>query len=428
MILSNTINPCLFRMVCALTFGVALVGCSPNYNSMGDSHFTEEGELITDSTAVIPFQIATPAKVSFFVEVSGSMNGFFRANYPTQFKTDLWGIMSYFSSISGPVNILTNEGTIGASFSQADFRTLMNTGAFTSQASTRVLPMLSTIINAVKSDSVNSVGVLVSDMKYSPVGAAAPQVLLEQYSSDVSRLVSGTGLGYCLVGAVSDFRDKTGAAITEHSPYYYLIIGQPACVAKVRNDISTLLSFNGTFVDNIESGFDYGAPAYTFGSTNKCSQLNEHPTFCEYEDEEPDDTCSIMLKVKLENYRWIMADSMRVRKAFKAKALHGSKLSIGEIKVNVENINSTTKELNRSATAEIEVKIYAMPQDADVIEWTLELPDTDFTLFSQFWEGATDENDLTKSYSVQNFIKGIFQGGVVNKTLPNNYILITREN
>lgn len=417
----------LLSIVGVFTLTVFLVGCSSNYNSIGDPHFTEEGELVTDSTTEKPFKITNPSQVTFFVEVSGSMNGFFRANYPTQFKTDLWKVMSYYSGISGSVNILTDDGTSGASIQQQDFRTLMNTGAFNSQASTKLPLMLATIISALKADSMNNVAVLVSDMKYSPVGAAAPQVLLEQYSSDINRLVGGTDLGYCLVGATSDFLDKSGTVITERSPYYYLIIGQPECVASVRNDISTLLSFQGHFVDNLESGFNYGAPKYSFGGTNKCSQVEDYPTFGEYEDEEPGDTCSIKLKVKLEDYRWIMADSMRVRNAFKARALHGTKLSVGNIKVEVGDIEPTAKELKRSATAEIELKVYAMPQDADVIEWTLDLPDTDYTLFTEFFDNATEEGDPTKSYSVLNFVKGIFQGGVVSKTLPNNYILISRE-
>ena len=53
------------------------------------------------------------------------------------------------------------------------------------------------------------------------------------------------------------------------------------------------------------------------------------------------------------------------------------------------------------------------------------LPDTDYTLFAPYF-GATAESDVTKSYSVDNFVKGIFYGGVVNKTLKPNYILISK--
>jgi len=66
-----------------------------------------------------------------------------------------------------------------------------------------------------------------------------------------------------------------------------------------------------------------------------------------------------------------------------------------------------------------------MPTDSDVIEWTLELPDTDYTLFGQFC-GATAEEDVTKSYSIEDFLVGMFYGGVVNTTLNPNYILVSK--
>ena len=52
-------------------------------------------------------------------------------------------------------------------------------------------------------------------------------------------------------------------------------------------------------------------------------------------------------------------------------------------------------------------------------------PDTDYTLFGEFC-GSTDENDCTKSYSIEAFMKGMFYGGIVNETLKPNYILISK--
>ena len=66
-----------------------------------------------------------------------------------------------------------------------------------------------------------------------------------------------------------------------------------------------------------------------------------------------------------------------------------------------------------------------MPMDADVLEWTLELPDLDVTNFSPYM-GAQNPNDVSKTYSLESFLKGIFYGGVVNKTLKPNYILISK--
>lgn len=59
--------------------------CGSNVNTNMNEHFTEDGFLITDSLDT-NFNRAMPSSVKFYVEVSGSMNGFFRANKPTQFK------------------------------------------------------------------------------------------------------------------------------------------------------------------------------------------------------------------------------------------------------------------------------------------------------------------------------------------------------
>ena len=63
--------------------------------------------------------------------------------------------------------------------------------------------------------------------------------------------------------------------------------------------------------------------------------------------------------------------------------------------------------------------------DSEVIEWNLDLPDNDDSRLQRFY-GAWGEGDLTKTYSLENFIKGIFYGGVTNRTLKPNYILISK--
>lgn len=361
--------------------------------------------------------------MKFFVEVSGSMNGFFRPNKPTQFKSDLWHVLSYYSAIAPDVCILTNDGNQGVKMSQTQFQTSLNTGAFVSSNSTKVPVMLQTIISNLNVEA-GEVAVLVSDLKYSPVGAAAPQVLLTQYSTDVSKIVGDFGKTVSLVCATSDFLDKNGNLVTTRSPYYYFILGNGEQVAEIRNGISALLENRGHFVDNIESGFNYGKPCYSFGIPNKCEQLEDQPTFVAYEDEDETDTCTIQLKVNLENYRWIMAVDKVFKKAFKVKALYGSVVSVGNISIETQNV--TEKKLKRESTAIVDLKISNMAMDSEVLEWTLELPDTDYTMFDEFFEDAINENDPTKSYSVLDFVKGIFQGGVVNKKLEPNYILISK--
>lgn len=396
--------------------------CSGDINSNYDSHFTEDGYLIQDSTKQdnsIPLE-----KVKFYAEVSGSMNGFFRANQPTDFKKDVWQILNYFSPIvSGGVTILTNNGDEGNTFDLGKFQTMMNTGAFVSSASTKVPLMLQTIVSNTDADN-GEVAVLISDMKYSPVGSNAPQVLLTQYSTDVSRIFGQYGKAISLVCATSNYLDRQGRSVCDVSPYYFLIIGNETGVAEMRDGISTLLDNNQRFVDNIESGFNYGRIKENFGIPKKCFQMDlQEPTFVAYEEADTYDTCIINLKVDLTPYRWIMTEEDYFIRAFKAKTLYGSTLVVDDVNIDVQNI--TDKQLKRTAVATVRLKVFNMPTDSDVIEWTLELPDTDYTLFGQFC-GAATEDDCSKSFSIEDFLRGMFYGGVVNTTLEPNYILVSK--
>lgn len=406
-------------MLAAMT--ISLSSCWSDINTVGDSHFDENGVLI-DSTQVSRFKLAAPSKIRFFVEVSGSMNGFFRPNIPTHFKEDVWQILSYYSGLASHVTILTNSGNMGKDIPMSDFQTKMNTGAFISSASTQVPVMLQSIVNSLDTEG-GEVAVLISDMKYSPVGAAAPNVLLSEYSTDIGKILGTYQKSVSLVGATSNYMDKRGASVCDNSPYYFFIIGKGEHVANIRNGISSMLEMHKRFIDNIDSGFDFGVPTCTFGIPNNCYQLDNEPTFIGFEG----DTCTIKMKVDLENYRWTMANPKVFAKAIKVNTTYGSNVSVGNIEFEVSNITKVNgkNELVRKATAIVDLKVFDLAQDSEVIEWTLDLPDTDATLFAPYL-GATNESDVSKSYSLENFIKGMFQGSVVNKELKSSYILISR--
>ena len=412
-------NGLIVAVFLVIGFVVVFVSSCKDVNTVGDSHFTVDGYLLKNINTIDSFSLVYPTKIKYYVEVSGSMNGFFRPNMSTQFKKDVWEIMSYFSAISSDVTILTNSGGSGARMTIDDFRQHMNTGSFVSSASTQVPIMLSTIINDINPQK-GEVAVLISDMKYSPVGAAAPKVLMDQYRSDISRKLGNFQKPVCLIGALSNYLTKTEEVA--ESPYYYFVLGNDGEVAYMRNSISTLLDNNGHFVDNIESGFDYGSPSYSFGIPEYCYQLGNEPTFVDF-DESSSDTCIVNLKVDIAQYRWIMADTTIFRNAFKCKAIYGSNVSIGDVDIEIHNI--TAKELKRTAVANVKLKVYDLAMDSEVIEWSLELPDLNQDKFVRFY-GADSENDYTKTYSIENFVSGLFYGGVVNKTLKPNYILISK--
>lgn len=422
------IHVSMFKSIKSLNIAFLLlfhvfVSCNSDLNPICDPHFDNEGYAIVDSAQSPSINLALPQKIKFYVEVSGSMNGFFRPNKPTHFKSDVWFVMSYYSVIAPEVTILTNEGKEGKSLGLNSFRTNMNSGLFVSSASTKVPVMLQSIINNLDVEA-GEVAVLISDMKYSPVGNAAPEVLLTQYSTDVAKILGDFGYAASLICATSNYVDKTGQTVCERSPYYYLILGKQENVAKLRNDFSTLLNDNGHFVDNIETGFDYGKMNYDFGIPYMCEQLESEPSFYNYEEATEEDTCIVQLKLQLDNYRWVTANSEVLASCIDVKTLHGSKVSIGNIDVQTQNIIDS--KLERHALATIELKVFDMPLDADVLEWSLNLPDQNITLFNEFIKGATDENDVSRSYSLDGFLRGMFYGGIVNKKLNPNYILISK--
>lgn len=406
----------------ALVMGGFFVACTLPINTNNHARFTQDGYFVPDSSAIQESTENPLSQVKFYVEVSGSMNGFFRANKQTHFKRDMWEICNYYNPISRGLTTLTNDGDEGKVYPLESFRTQMNTGAFVSTSSTKVPLMLHSILSKLNADK-GEVAVLISDMKYSPVGAPAPDVLMDQYSTDISSVLGNFGKSVSLICASSNYVDRYGKNVTDRSPYYYFIMGNTKAVAEIRDGISTLLDQQKRFVDNIDSGFDFAAPAYTFGIPNKCYQLEKEPTFIEYEEADELDTCSIKLKVDLKPYRWIMTKKDYFEQALAIKPLYGSKVKVG--KIDIESKNITDKALNRTAVATVELLVYDMPSDSEVLEWSLQLPDTDYSLFAEFC-GAKSESDYTKSYSIEAFLRGIFYGGVVNKSLKPNYILISK--
>lgn len=405
----------IILIVIVVFFG--LCSGSDDLNPLHDKHFTLSGEL---SKQPVTAKVDSQVEISFFVESSGSMNGFFRNGVPTDFKRDVYAILSYFSPTTKDINIMTNDGDIAGQMTLSQFQTAMNVGALVNNASTKIPVMLTNIINKI-SESENEVAVLVSDMKYSPVGAAAPAVLLTQYGADVAKIAGDSKKAFALIGAVSDYVDKNGNVITDHSPYYFLIIGKQDKVSYVRNGISSMLEKNHTYIDNLDFGYNYASVPYTFGIPKNVIQYKKEPTFYDYSD-----SCEIPLKLHLQAYRWIMADKNVLKQCFSFKPIYGSTVKVDSIDIQTDNF--VDKELKRSVEATIRLKVSNMPLDMEVIEWNLRIPEAEAMYISQFTDSVKTEDDVTKSYSLDNFITGISQGGIVNRQPQPNYILISKKN
>lgn len=400
----------------ALLALMTMSACCGGLNTLNDRHFTEEGTLIKKpSFAKLDYN----SVIHFYVESSGSMNGFFRAGQPTGFKQDVYEIMSYYSPITKDVNIMTNDGSVAGQLSLAQFQTAMNTGALECNASTQVPVMLRNIVSRLKK---NDVAVLISDMKYSPVGSAAPAVLLTQYAAEVALIAGKSQKAYSLVCATSNYINKEGSVVTNESPYYYLIVGEQDKVSAVRNGIAIMLQRQKRFVDNLEIGYKYASCPYDFGVPKNVVRLEKQPTFYGYG--ETVDECVIPLKLKLESYRWLMSNKDTLKQCFTCKPKYGSTVSIESF--DVEECNNVNLELKRSAVATIKIKVSNMPSDMEILEWNINIPYAKSTTMGKFLDDSKGENDVTTSYSLTSFIRGIGQGGVVNYQPKPNYILISK--
>ncbi len=410
--LSHNLGLCSIALLALMTMGA----CGVNLNPMQNPHFTDSGELLGKQTYA---KLDYNSTIHFYVESSGSMNGFFRANRPTGFKQDVYKIMSYYSPSTQDINIMTNTGNVAGQMTLAQFQVAMNTGALQSNASTQVPIMLQTMVSRMKKGEV---AVLVSDMKYSPMGAAAPDVLLTQYAADVARIAGKSNKAYSLICATSDYLDKNGDVLTNESPYYYLIIGEQDKVSAIRNGIAIMLQSQKRFVDNLEKGYKYASCPHDFGIPKNVAQLAHQPTFYGYG--ETVDECVIPLKLKLESYRWIMSNKEVLKKCFTCKPTYGSKVSIESIEV--EECNNVNLELKRSVVATVKIKVSNMPSDMEVLEWNVNIPYVEYTTMGKYLDDSKGENDVTTSYSLMSFICGIGQGGVVNHQPKPNYILISK--
>ncbi len=406
----------------ALIASFCFVFCSSPINSINDPHFDENGVYLDSLGAT--FQAVMPTSLDFYVEVSGSMNGFFRANRTTAFKTAVWAIVSNFGSPG--VSVLSNSGTQATKYTGDQFRNKMNSGGFVSTAETQVPAMLESILSKLDYEN-GAVAVLISDMKYSPVGNRALPVLLQQYATDIRNIVGKyPGSAYSLVGAYSEFLDARGNVTCEKSPYYYLVIGKDVCVAEIRNCITTILSDRENYMDNIETGFDYKRPAYGFGVPDNVIQLDNEPTFYNY-DVSYSDTCKVVLNLDLSDFRWLVAsDEDVLRECLKVKAAYGSEMEIGKINISTNNHNQ--KKLERLAVASVELKLWNMPMEADVIEWSLDHPEYSVTDTFMQIQNAAAEADLTGSFSLANFIQGVFQAIQNHWNQEPNRILISKSN
>lgn len=408
----------IIGVLCLLS--LFLVSCH-DVNCLPDSHFDENGHLLErpDSSN----EMSLPSSVKFFVEASGSMNGLYRSGCQTEFRDDVYQIVSYYLSNADKVYTLCKDkGRDGYEYSLSQFASAIKTQGFQAMGSTNITDMIQAVIENI--DTLNNeVGVLISDMKFDPDGIDNINYQLGMYTTNVSRITSESKLAFSLIAATSKYYDSQGNIMAEASPYYYLIMGRSANVAKVRDDISTMLWINGNFVDNIETGMTYGGPKFELEKVRNCMKMSKEPSF---EGVNSNDPCKIKLKISLNNYRWAIGNEQSVHDALSFRMLHGASVEIDSIKIDSVFIDSA-KKLNRTVEAAVFFSIKDLQTDCDVIEWSFNpcVFDSANGGFEQFF-GATTWKDFSKTYSIENFLQGMFRAAHLSTcSTKNNYILIS---
>lgn len=385
--------------------------CGGDINSIQDPHFDEDGAPLDTIQFYSPEQ---PNSVKLYIETSGSMNGFFRANHDNKFKKTIWSVFSGVAHLSdNNVYPLSNGGDIDSPVLLNNFRHQMNAGAFVSNSETHIPDMLSNIIT--KLDIANSeVAILVSDMKYSPMGnQAAP--LISQYQEQIRNLIGyNSNISISFVCAKSEFLARNGSVAESQSPYYFIIIGKSENVSALRNDIACWCEATQSYIQSGDLAMYYLTPQLSIGNINNGFAHSKYSTVITTFDREVSDTCSFVVRVDMVGYPWEAVDENVLKDCLTAKASYGSTVDVELLNGDehiVDNHHYKSK-FERVSYADFKIKLYNLALDAEVIELYFTNKPFDGLYTENFNRiiSAQNENDLTGSFSFNKFIEGCFNG------------------
>ena len=379
-------------------------------SSVEDTYFEEDG---TPKDTFTLFSPTSAESVRLYIESSGSMNGFFRANKGNKFKKTVWSVFSGLSEkTDNNVYTLSNGGNIDSPILLSDFRNKMNAGGLVSNSETHIQSMLANIILELKGKN-SEVAVLVSDMKYSPMGQQA-EPLISQYPEQIRNLIGrNPEISVSFVCAESEFISKDGQIAENSSPYFFIIIGSSENVAAVRNDIAYWCECTSSYIESGDLAMYYHTPKYEVldiknGYPHSKFPNNVITTF----DDKVSDTCAFILRVHMEGYPWGAVDSNLLISSLDAKTMYGSSINVQLLTgdSNLVDIHNNKGTSTRNSYADYRIKVYNMALDNEVVEWTFSNKPFDGCYVKRFNDiiSATTENDLTGAFSFRDFIDGCF--------------------
>ena len=393
-------------------------------NTVADPNFESDG-MPLDSIEL--FSPAPPKEVKLFVETSGSMNGFFRPNLATKFKTTVWSVFTGLSGITdGKVYPLSNSGALSDSCELSSFQTELNQGRFVSHSETQVPDMLRTIISSINPTD-DQAAVLVSDMKYSPVGQKSMSALLEQYQIDIRNIIGNSNISVGFVCAVSQYLNPQGLIQEEKSPYFFIILGNAQNTTYLRNMIATWVENEGCYVESGDICVDYKTPEYTL---RESSNLIKHPDYeSVFTDVDPEysDTCSFILRVDLKSFPWKATESKEsLDSCLSIKTKYGSSVTFDI--ADIKDDHHKNREFQREAYVDYLVKVYNMASDSEVLEWVFSIEPFEKISSSDFNYILSGENEqeLDKAFSFDKFIMGCHNGNINRFSREPKRILISQ--
>lgn len=396
----------LLPTLTAILIGGAAIGiasCSGDLNSIQDPHFDADGTPL--DTTYVAFVPKRPEAAKLYIETSGSMNGFFRANKANKFKKTVWSAFSGLQPISdNNVYTMSNGGEIDSPINLNSFQNNMNAGAFVSNSSTHIPTMLASIIQNIDPDK-DEVAVLVSDMKYSPTGATSAPTI-SQYQEQIRNLTAHHPYGVAFVCATSEFLAPNGSVVEDESPYYFIIIGKPENVAATRNDIVAWCEATDSFVESGDMGMNYRTPQYSVHSINNGVAHESFPnqvitTYAR----DLNDTCSFVIRVDLTGYP-CGQEFPTLDSCFNVFASNGANVT-KEI-IDIKDDHHYNKSFDRVSYVDYKVKVFNFPLDDEVVEWTFDNRPMDGCYSPKFNNiiHGEDENELDRTFSFDKFIEG----------------------
>lgn len=272
------------------------------------------------------------------------------------------------------------------------FRDNLNAGKLLYDDNTSIPQMVNGIVSQIDT-TVGMVAVLITDMKYSPIGNKAPQALMAQYATDISHIFTNNNLAVSLICAVSDY--KTNRHSCDKSPYYYLVIGNPRLVPLVRNEIVGILKSSDTYIEEVEKNVDYGDKLLALHMKAKgVMPLDKDNLVYGGYDKKVADTIAITLGLDLSPYPHFLwnKETLTSYLSVDASGLAHCFISDVETSDNVALITLNVckfKEKNQSITISLGGYNPSMPRE-----------------IVQYY-GAERESDCSKTLSINQFIRGI---------------------